>query len=153
VTARRARWISLLWPLVLLVIFAGTFRRTASTHDTGVDVAQCDALTATRGPADIGAYERCLALDPANAEILTDLGRAYESQQRADRAEAVYRRALEIDPHNGDLHVRLGELLLRRGDRGAARREAEDALRWRPNGLAATQLAARAAGGASGPDR
>jgi Flp pilus assembly protein TadD len=130
----------LLWPLILLLFFAGTFRRTTSSGNAGVDAAQCDTLPAPASGADLRAYERCLAIDSGNAELLVELGRAYQSQSRSDEAEAAYRRALVIDPHNSDLHVLLGELLLTRGDRAGARREGEEALRWRPNGLAATRL-------------
>jgi Flp pilus assembly protein TadD len=152
-TERRQRWLSLLWPLALLLLFADTFRRTNATRDAGVDAAQCDSLPARATPADLPEYERCLGIDPSNAELLTALGRAYQAQARTPEAEAMYRRALTMDPHDSDLHVLLGELLFARGDRAGARREGEAALRWRPNGLAATRLAARASSGSAGAEQ
>ena len=149
-TTRRERWVSFVWPILLLAIFVGTFRRVSSLHDAGTGAKECETLPDRPEAGEIPQYERCLALDPANAELLTDLGRAYELLARGDRAEAMYRRALVIDPHNSDLHVLLGELLLARGDRAAARHEAEDALRWRPNSLTGSRLAARAAGEGGG---
>jgi Flp pilus assembly protein TadD len=152
-TTSGERWTSLLWPLILLAIFVGTFRRANSIEKAGAVIEGCDTLPAQPAAAAITHYERCLTLDPADAELLTALGRAYASQERVVEAEATYRRALTIDPHNSDLHVLVGELLLVRGDRAGARREAADALRWRPNGLAATQFARRASHENGGPDQ
>jgi tetratricopeptide (TPR) repeat protein len=146
----RQRWLSLLWPLVLLALFAGTFRRAGPTLAGDAVAAGCDPLPPTTprrlAAADLDRFERCLAIDPGNAELLIDLGRAYAAESRLAQAEPLYRRALRIDPANSDLHVWLGELLLDRGDRGGARREALDALRWRPNGLAATRLMSQISG-------
>jgi cytochrome c-type biogenesis protein CcmH/NrfG len=152
-TTSRERWASLLWPLILLAIFVGTFRRANSSQNAGVVTEGCDTVPAQPAAAAVADYERCLALDPADAELLTALGRAYASQGHLEQAEATYRRALMIDPHNSDLHVLLGELLLTRGDRAGARREANEALRWRPNGLAATRLAGLASHENGGPDQ
>jgi cytochrome c-type biogenesis protein CcmH/NrfG len=144
---RPARWLSVLWPLLLFMLFAATFRRAPSeAADTSVD--RCHdleaAATAPAVAADIARLEQCVAIDARNAELMIDLGRAHAASQRPDQAEKWYRRALDVDPINSDLHVMLGELLLDRGDRDGARREAEAALRWRPNGLAATRLLSRA---------
>jgi len=144
---RRQRWQSLLWPLVLLALFVGTFRRAAPTLADAAVAAECDSPPPTNGQrigaADIDRLERCVAIDVGNAELMVDLGRAYAAENRPVDAERLYRRALGIDPANSDVHVWLGELLLSRGDRAGARREAQDALRWRPNGLAARRLMAR----------
>jgi Flp pilus assembly protein TadD len=131
---------------MLLLLFAGTFRRPTANGSAGLDAARCDTLPAPAAASDIPTYERCLAIDAGNAELLVELGRAYQSQARSGDAEATYRRGLAIDPRNSDLRVLLGELLLTRGDLAGARREAEEALRWRPNALAALRLA-RASGG------
>jgi len=52
----------------------------------------------------------------------------------------MYRRALAVDPDDGEVHIRLGMLLLSRGDRQAAVVEGRLALRWRPGSLAAARL-------------
>ena len=135
----------MLWPVILLAIFMLTFRRTGS-RAPGIIAGGCDLLAPRPAAVEISDYERCLGFDPGNAELLTDLGRAYAARGQADQGEAAYRRALTIDPHNSELHVLLGELLLDRGDRAGARREAEEALRWRPNGRSAALLAVRVSG-------
>ena len=112
----------LVLPLALLLLFLGTFRRTA--YDASAPLA---------------------APDPANAAVLTDLGDSYATRGRGDLAEDAYRRALAVDPRDGDVHVRLGEVLLQRGDRDGARAEAELALRWHPGSSRALNLAERSA--------
>lgn len=111
------------WPLALLVLFLGTFRR-----------APPDASAAQAGD-----------VDPADVAVLTDLGDAHLKDGRVDLAEQAYRRALAVDPRDGDVHVRLGELLLERGDRVGASAEAESALRWHPASTRASKLAERSA--------
>jgi cytochrome c-type biogenesis protein CcmH/NrfG len=141
VTARRA--VAFAWSFALLGIFLGTFRQTAD-RERNAAAASCDP---DRLPQDIPGLERCVALDPGDAGLLTGLGDAYQSAGRADRAEETYRRALGLDPRNGDLHVRLGRLLLARGDRSGARTEGAAALRWQPGRAAARALAVQPAGG------
>jgi len=113
----------IVWPLALLVLFLGTFRRT---------------------PQDASAAQAA-AVDPTDVAVLTDLGDTYLKDRRVDLAEQAYRRALAVDPRDGDVHVRLGELLLARGDRGGASAEAESALRWHPASTRALTLAERSA--------
>jgi Tfp pilus assembly protein PilF len=73
----------------------------------------------------------------------------FASAGRIDRAEEMYRRALSVDAHDGDVHVRLGRILLARGDRSGARIEGDAALRWQPGAAAASDLVARAATGSA----
>ena len=94
---------------------------------------------------DVASLERCLSLDPENAELMTDLGDKYRQSGDDGAAEAIYRRALGIDAHDGDVHLRLGELLLARGDAAAARIEAAAALAVQPGSLTAERLIERAA--------
>jgi Flp pilus assembly protein TadD len=144
------RLLSALWPLLLLAVFIGTFRRAPGNADTASTPANCEDVLARADFSATDRFERCLALDDMNPAPLVDLGRAAQSAGRPADAERLYRRALDLDPSDSDVHVRLGELLLERGDAPAARAEAEAALRWRPNGAAAMRLLERA-GAASRP--
>jgi Tfp pilus assembly protein PilF len=101
--------------------------------------------TEARAP-DIATLEQCLELDPRNVELITAIGDHHVASGATDRAETMYRRALSIDPHDGDVHLRLGELLLTRGDAAAARSEGEAALTSQPGSLTATRLVERASG-------
>jgi Flp pilus assembly protein TadD len=74
---------------------------------------------------------------------MAELGGAYEQAGQSDRAEAMYRRALAVDPEDGDIRIRLGQLLLRRGDRSGAEREAMGALAVQPGRSAALDLIGR----------
>ena len=141
-TATRRR-VAGLWPLLLLAAFLGTFRRPV-TDAGGASFAGCDALAAGSTVDDLRAVvERCLELDPSNTSLLIDLARRTDAAGRRVDAERLYLRALDIDPSNSDVHVRAGELLMERGDAQGARREAEAALRWRPNGAAGKRLLER----------
>ena len=117
-------------PLALLALFLGTFRRTQDASATQ--------------PA---------GTDPTEVEVLADLGDAQVKNGRADLAERAYRQALALDPRDGDVHVRLGEVLLARGDLVDAHAEAESALRWHPGSARALALAARSASPAAGSDQ
>lgn len=141
------RWIDVAWPAALLLLFVGTFR--IGDHDLVPDAVQpvCDALV----KPDAAALERCLTVDPDNVELMTDLGDAYARSRDDGRAEALYRRALSIDPRDGDVHLRLGELLLGRGDAASARAEGAAALRVQPGSLAASRLIERASAAGTRP--
>jgi tetratricopeptide (TPR) repeat protein len=98
-----------------------------------------DAPPAPR-PDLVATLERCSALYPADVELLADLGAQYEAGGRRPEAEAVYRRALAVDPAYAELRLRLGRLLLARGAAALARREAQAALDVQPNRQAALDL-------------
>lgn len=152
---RRAVYV--LWPLALLILFLGTFRQSAAdTAESRNAKTAKHATVSSLGDLcvqDRGALERCVAEDPANVELLTRLGAAYETGGRGDLAEAAYRRALALDPRDGDVHVRLGELLLKRGDRAGAHAEADAALRWHPASAPAVDLAERSSPALAMSDR
>jgi len=134
------RWIDALWPAALLVLFVGTFRTTGSESTDDRALPNCE----TSQTRDLATLERCLALDAQNVELMRDIGDEYLAAGTTDRAEAMYRRALAIDPHDGAVHLRLGELLLARGNAEAARTEAEAALASLPGNLTAEGLVERA---------
>jgi Tfp pilus assembly protein PilF len=129
----------LIWSLALLLIFFTIIRTVGERTRPATVALDCDHFTA----GDTPALERCLDVHPDDVEIMTDLGGAYEQAAQWDRAEAVYRRALAIDADNGDVRVRLGGVLLRRGDAAGARREATAALAVQPGGAAALDLIRR----------
>jgi Flp pilus assembly protein TadD len=93
---------------------------------------------------DVPALERCLELRPDDVELMADLGAALEQAGQWAPAESVYRRALAIDAEDGDIRVRLGHILLKRGDAAGARREAVAALDVQPGRARALELIASA---------
>ena len=136
----RRGWIDAAWPAALLILFIATFRTVA------VDSVPVAGSSICAAPAvlDAAALEQCLTADPDNAELMTDLGDAYGRSGDAVRAERLYRRALAVDPRDGDVHLRLGELLLTRGAAAAARLEGAAALAVQPGSLTARRLIERA---------
>jgi len=135
----RPSWFRLLAIAVLLLAFGvsarGGFRPSRNSDSFATS---CEL----NPPRDVDALERCLALQPRDIEIMLDLGSIYEGQAKSDRAEAVYRQALAVDPKDGDVHVRLGQLLLQRGNRAAAADEAKTALGYQPRSPRALELLA-----------
>jgi cytochrome c-type biogenesis protein CcmH/NrfG len=130
------------WPLALLVAFAGVFHGGPATSDGGRPDADCESTPT----ADIALLERCLAHDSRNVRVMHDLAGAFEATGRVDEAEALYRRTLSIDPQDGESRLRLAAFLLRRGRVDDARVEARRALEVRPHSPAATHITAEASG-------
>ena len=129
---------------VLLAAFVATARgvqRSAGSVDATSTFA-CE-LTPPRAIDDL---ERCLAVNPRDIELMLDLGSAYEAQGDPDRAETIYRRALSVDSKDADVHVRLADVLLRRGEHAEATREAHIALTLQPGSSRALALLAHAGG-------
>lgn len=147
----RERWARLLQPLGLLLLFVLAIRGLPDRARPATPAIECDPVPPGAGHTE--RLEQCLELRPDDVELMMDLGRAYEDALQWDRAEALYRRALEVDPDDGDAHVRLGDILLRRGDRAGAGREAAAALETQPGSLAAQALMRRAQGSPSGIER
>ncbi len=56
----------------------------------------------------LGAYERCVEVDPANPDLLLFLGRAYNAAERATKPAKVLEQALAIAPEYPDVHLVLG---------------------------------------------
>jgi Flp pilus assembly protein TadD len=125
-----------LWPLAVLLLLLVTFRRTAPESPSNVHSIDC----ARTSSGDLARLEACAALDPTDVELVTDVGRAYENAGDTAKAEDTYRRALLLDPDDGDVHLRLGELLAGRGDRTGARHEAMAALISQPRNDRAERL-------------
>jgi len=76
------------------------------------------------------AVEAFEGLDPAKAdpELASNMATAYFFVGRLDEAEALYRRAVELEPRDPRIHRNLGDLHLRRGRTGAAREAYRRAL-------------------------
>ena len=137
---RMRRFVDALWPAALLFVFLSTFRRTRTEASGEQSPGGCDEAHAVT----VAALEQCLALDTRNVEVLTAIGDVHAQTGAPDRAEDMYRRALAIDPRDGEVHLRLGELLLARGDARGARSEAQDALTSEPGNPVAERLIERA---------
>jgi Flp pilus assembly protein TadD len=137
------RWLRVLWPVALLLVFVTSLRGLSERAQPPVSSVDCDRLP----PGDLAALERCVAIRPSDLDLLTDAGAAYERAERWDRAEDAYRRAMDIDPQDGDVRVRLGEVLLRRGDVDGARLQAAAALEVQPGRMGALELMRRAGEG------
>ncbi|MFP3939698.1 MAG: protein kinase domain-containing protein [Thermoanaerobaculia bacterium] len=77
--------------------------------------------------AAIAAFER-IEQPTRDPRLAANMGTAYFYLGRLDDAEALYRRAVRLDPGNPSQHRNLGDLLARQGRPGAARECYLDAL-------------------------
>jgi len=137
------RWLRVIWPAALLLVFVTSLRGLSERAHPAAPLVDCDRLPS----GDLATLERCVAMRPSDLDLLTDAGAAYEHAERWDRAEDAYRRAMAIDPQDGDVRVRLGEVLLRRGDVDGARLQAAAAVAVQPGRMAALDLMRRLGGG------
>ena len=133
-----------LWSVSALAVLWVALPVRLPNPSSGPSGSEC--LTLSDVPPDlkradlVPVFERCSALNPTDVELMADLGLFYESAGRSSDAEALYRRALVVDPDYADLRIRLGKLLLLRGDLAGARTEADAALKVQPNRRAAVDL-------------
>ncbi|MCC7416827.1 MAG: tetratricopeptide repeat protein [Acidobacteria bacterium] len=139
--SERGAWLRVARPLGLLALFVLVIRGMPERARPATPPEDCEFPTES---TDVPRLERCLAVHPDDVEIMLDLAKTHETAQRWDRAEALYRRALETDPDDGDAHARLGALLLRRGDLDGAAREAAAALALQPGNPSVQALIDRA---------
>ena len=105
------------WPFVLLLAFLLLIRVLPAATRPAAPDSDCGprpARTSTHS-ASVDVMERCLALRPDDVELMIDLATAYEVSNRLDSAEALYRRALAVDPVDGDLRRRLDAVATKRG--------------------------------------
>ncbi|MDR1600244.1 MAG: chitobiase/beta-hexosaminidase C-terminal domain-containing protein [Oscillospiraceae bacterium] len=58
-------------------------------------------------PGAVRAFEMALSEDSQNLSILLDLGAAYEANERFDRAELAYRRAISLRPDSSEPYQRV----------------------------------------------
>ena len=94
--------------------------------------AYCLAETGKREEA-IGWYEKAIELTPTGEGAFTNMGWQYLQLDRPDRAEAVFRRGLAVNPRNLLMNGHLVEALLRLGRPEEAVRQAEATLALKPD--------------------
>ena len=144
----------ILLPAAVLAVFAVALPIRpvfVGGRSTSVECITLAAHPPRRAASELRAsYERCLTLASDDVELMADLGGQFEASGDPARAEELYRRALTIDPGYAGVRLRLGEMLLRRGDIDGARHEAATALKIRPNSRAVLDLMQRAGGGLPG---
>ena len=66
-------------------------------------------------PNAIAAYERAVAIDSSDTEVLNSLALLYANSRDYGRAERLYRRAVQIEPENGVILTNLASTLVSAG--------------------------------------
>jgi tetratricopeptide (TPR) repeat protein len=93
------------------------------------------ARTLHRRDMAVSDIETALKLAPADAELHVLRGWHYFEQFQEDAALAQARRALELDPDEGDAYDLIGRVMYRTGDYARAGSNYDRALQLRPKGL------------------
>jgi tetratricopeptide (TPR) repeat protein len=92
--------------------------------------------------AAIPQFEEAINLTPNRALPLWSLANVYESQELWKEAEALYERAVTVDPHDPIAHMNFGRMLKKKGDKVKASDHLRVALSIDPNYEAARRLLA-----------
>jgi len=77
--------------------------------------------------------ERSIQLDPNNMQTYLRLGKLFEAIDRNDMAIAQYQKALDLHPKQALLATLVGNLYLKKGELGTARKYYDQALAADPN--------------------
>ena len=77
----------------------------------------------------IAAYERCLAIDPLNADSIFYLGHALEMSGDFERAASTYEKGLQLSPEYTDLRLGLARSWLRLDKTSQAKVIVDDVLK------------------------
>jgi tetratricopeptide (TPR) repeat protein len=106
------------------------FRRSAK--DWMALALSYDADKDTRAEA-IDAYDRCVDVEPGNADALLNCGTLYYEEGNFEKAADYFRRALAAQPENPLAHFNLGSVLEEMGQLEPSRQHLRQALQLDPN--------------------
>jgi len=84
--------------------------------------------------------QQAIRLNPLRPEYHGGLSRALEAAEKWEEAASALRPAVELLPDDVSLRIRLAQLLLKSGDRGAAERNARKAVEMDATSEAASEL-------------
>ncbi len=88
----------------------------------------------------IAAYERCLALDPANSDSIFFLAHYLENAGQPDRALELYQKGIALAPNYSDLRLGQARIWYRQDKIAEAKQATEAVLAKNPNYLDALLL-------------
>lgn len=94
------------WPLVLLMAFLLVIRLVPTLTRPAAPADDCSHVS----KSDVAALERCLVIRPDDVELMVDLADSLERAGESGRAVSVLRRALDVDPGDGEILRRLERL-------------------------------------------
>lgn len=99
---------------------------------------------ANRKDRAIDAFERCLKLDPENADSIFYLAHALERTGQLTRSAQLYEQGLKLAPKYIDMQIGLARLWLRTGKTADAKEAAMKALAQSPDNVDALLVAGQA---------
>lgn len=89
----------------------------------------------------IGAYERCLAIDPEYGDSIFFLGHAFELDGNISRAGEIYRQGLVHNPRNMDIRIGMARIDTREGRNLKAKKMILEVLADSPDNVDALLVA------------
>jgi tetratricopeptide (TPR) repeat protein len=110
----------------------GGFAANASMRIALFDQAGNAWLLAGRPDGAIASFSAALAVDPLDADILSDRARALASKQNWAKAESDLSAALMVSPERADLYVLRGSARHAMGRKADARQDFDRALSLQP---------------------
>ena len=75
------------------------------------------------------AYEKALAINPKDPEVLFNLGVAYFNVKRYDEAIKTYAKSIQADPNNGEAYFGMGAAYFNKREYGMAKKHYEASLK------------------------
>ena len=97
-------------------------------------------LAEQKPEAAIARIQSRLAENATDVRLLSMIGRAYLTVRDLAKAEATYRKVLELDANNSDAYTRLSAIYLSQGKLDDARRNLEDLAKQQPRPVVAETL-------------
>lgn len=110
----------------------GGFATNAATRTALYDQGGNAWLLAGRPDSAIASFSAALAIDPLDADILSDRARAYAGKQSWAKAESDLTAALLVNPDRADLYVLRGSARHALGRKADARIDFDRALKLQP---------------------
>ena len=86
-------------------------------------------LATQRKPGAVEMAQQANGLLPERAQLMDTLALAHESENQLPKAVEVQKKAVELDPRDPMLKLRLARLHIKHGDKSAARKELESLAR------------------------
>jgi tetratricopeptide (TPR) repeat protein len=110
----------------------GNFAPDTATRIALLDQAGNAWLLATRPDSAIQSFSAALAIDPLDADLLSDRARAFAAKQNWAKAESDLTAALLVSPDRADLYVLRGSARHALGRKADARIDFDRALKLQP---------------------
>ncbi len=124
---------------------AGVAYRTAASIDSMnkeyLGHAASNAFVTQNYEDAVDAYKRLLTVDPSNSAAIANLAAALVQTGKLDEAETLLKEQIKVNESSPEVHLAMGTLLLKKGDRAGAKAAFQQGLSLNPAKEIGTRLA------------